>query len=88
MWLWLFPYVFKARSQWQFNMKNTVKRHMILLICGIKEIKQRKRQTRKQTLTYREQTGSGQRGGEWGDGWKQNKTKQKCWIIIKKYTHE
>lgn len=29
----------------------------------------KKRQTKKQTVEYREQTGSCQRGGKWGDGW-------------------
>jgi len=30
--------------------------------------KDREKQTKKQTLTYREQTGGYQRGGGWGDG--------------------
>ena len=45
------------------------KYHMLLLICGIKKQNQwKKRQTKKQTLNYREQTYGYQRGGEWGMG--------------------
>ena len=52
------------------------KHHVISLICGIQETKQmniarkkkRGRQTRKQTLNYREQTDGYQRGDGWGDG--------------------
>ena len=36
-------------------------------IKGEKNKRERERQTKKQTLNYRKQTGGYQKGGEWGD---------------------